>query len=272
MLRGQIADAAKVKTGDIRKAAKMLAASRRALVMTGAGISAESGIPTFRDAQSGLWAKYRPEDLATPEAFQRNPGLVWRWYQQRRRDLRRVQPNAGHKALARLAERIGSYPLVTQNVDDLHERAGSERVIHLHGELFGTHCFECLAPCSEEADTAEEKDRATATGSEAMPPRCVHCGAFIRPSVVWFGEMLPAAAWAEAEAAAQRCDVLLCIGTSSLVYPAAHLPGIVLEAGGQVVQVNPEPTALDTRATINLRGKAGEILPALLDAVNEQNT
>ncbi|WP_416397674.1 SIR2 family NAD-dependent protein deacylase [Allohahella sp. A8] len=268
---GNHSDDAQSRHSALEGAADMLLGSRL-FVLTGAGISAESGIPTFRDVQAGLWAKFKPEELATPEAFERNPGLVWQWYQQRRRDLRKVAPNAGHLALVELACRLGNFAIVTQNVDDLHERAGSTDVIHLHGKLDASHCFECEAPYISAPEPAADVPRHEQPAKDELPPCCQHCGAYVRPSVVWFGELLPAKAWEAAETAARQCDVLLCVGTSSLVYPAAHLPGIVLDAGGRVIQVNPEVTALDDRATISLRGKAGTVLPALLEAVARRHT
>lgn len=228
--------------------------SRSLLVLSGAGMSAESGVPTFRDAQTGLWAKFRAEDLATPEAFERDPGLVWSWYQQRRRDLNIVQPNPGHFAVASFGIRHPHCTVVTQNVDDLHERAGSNGVVHLHGELSASHCFSCGATGDQSGQSTESE----------YPPHCTECSGLMRPSVVWFGETLPAMAWSEAEAAAQDCDLVICAGTSGMVYPAAHLPSIAAEAGARVIQVNIDATALDAIADINLRGPSGVILPELL--------
>ncbi|MEZ5615447.1 MAG: NAD-dependent deacylase [Rhodocyclaceae bacterium] len=227
-----------------------LAASRRVAVLTGAGISAESGIPTFRDALTGLWANYDPQELATPEGFARNPGLVWEWYAERRARIAAVQPNPGHVALAALAQRFERFTLVTQNIDSLHQRAGSREVVELHGNI-------ARVKCSRE-DTVVD-----AFPAGESPPRC-HCGAWLRPDVVWFGEMLPAAALARAEEAAEHCEVFFSIGTSAQVYPAAELPLRALSAGAAVVEINPERTSLTRHAQFVLPGAAGKVLPALL--------
>jgi len=224
----------------------------RVTVLTGAGISAESGVPTFRDAQTGLWAQYNPEDLATPEAFRRNPQLVWEWYAWRRDLVSGVEPNAGHRALAELEQRLPMLTLITQNVDGLHQRAGSRRVIELHGNLFRTKCLE------EETLVETWEDRGE------IPPRCPRCGAWLRPDVVWFGEMLPTAALREAETAALSCDIFFSIGTSTLVYPAAELPLMALRSGATLVEINPQPTPLSELADFSLRGPAAEVLPMLL--------
>lgn len=228
-----------------------LAAARRVAVLTGAGISAESGIPTFRDALSGLWANYDPQELATPEGFARNPKLVWEWYASRRQRIAGVRPNPGHVALAELEKIFGQFTLVTQNIDSLHQRAGSRDVIELHGNI-------ARVKCSREQVIVGDFP------TEESPPRCGSCGAFLRPDVVWFGEMLPQEALARAEEAAQRCDAFLSIGTSVQVYPAAELPIAALHAGATVVEINPEETPLTARAHFALHGPAGAVLPALL--------
>ena len=229
-----------------------LRAAQRVAVLTGAGISAESGVPTFREAQTGLWARYDPTDLATPEAFRRDPRLVWEWYVWRQQLVRAAQPNPGHHALAAMAHHIAGWTLITQNVDGLHRRAGSDPVLELHGNLFRTKCFDE----NRQVDQWPE--------SEAIPPRCPHCGGLLRPDVVWFGEALPTAALRAAEQAAIGADVFFSIGTSSQVYPAADLPFIALNAGATVVEINPQPTPLSTHATFSLNGAAGVILPDLL--------
>jgi NAD-dependent deacetylase len=229
--------------------------ARRVVALTGAGISAESGVPTFRDAQSGLWAQYRPEELATPEAFERHPQLVWNWYAWRRSLVAKAGPNAGHYALAELERRAPAFTLITQNVDGLHRRAGSRRVLELHGNLFRTKCFAEGIVVDNWSDTG------------TVPPCCPRCGAWLRPDVVWFGEMLPAAVLREAEEATAQCDVFLSVGTSTLVYPAAGLPFAALSGGATVVEINPRPTPLSEQAHYKLRGAAGEALPALLAAV-----
>jgi NAD-dependent deacetylase len=228
--------------------------ARFVAALTGAGISAESGLATFRDAQTGLWARFDPRELATPGAFARNPKLVWDWYAWRREHVAAVQPNAGHRALAELERRLPEFLLVTQNVDGLHQRAGSRKLVELHGNID-------RVKCSREGTLVEHWQ---AAGDEV--PLCAHCGALLRPDVVWFEEMLPERALAAAEDAARRCDVLLVVGTSAEVYPAAALPLIAREHGAIVVEVNPNPTPLSTHADHVLRGTAGEVLPRLVES------
>ena len=234
-----------------------LKAARSVAVLTGAGISAESGVPTFRDAQTGLWARFSPEELATPGAFERDPRLVWDWYEWRRGLVAKAQPNAGHLALARMASRFATFTLITQNVDSLHQRAGSRDVIELHGNIAR---IKCSGGCGVVEHFAEDE----------APPRCGQCGAFLRPDVVWFGEMLPVDALERANDAATRCDVFMSVGTSALVYPAAELPLMALRAGATVVEVNPQETALTARVHHALQRPAGIVLPALLDGLGEQ--
>ena len=224
----------------------------RVVALTGSGISAESGVPTFRDAQSpGLWERYDPLELATPEAFARDPRLVWEWYNWRRSLVANAEPNPGHEALADLERRIPGFTLATQNVDGLHQRAGSRRVIELHGNIMRSRC-------SKEGVIVREYE------GEQIPPRCPRCGGFLRPDVVWFGEMLPFGALEEASEAARGCNLFLSIGTSSLVYPAAALPYEALENGATLVEINPTETPLSAIADFTLRGPAGEVLPDLL--------
>ncbi len=228
--------------------------ARRVVALTGAGISAESGIPTFRDAQTGLWARFRPEELATAAAFRRDPKLVWDWYAWRRGLVARAAPNAGHRALARVEGLVPEFTLVTQNVDGLHLRAGSQRVIELHGNIHRTKCFE--------EDVVVEGGVPAPDG----PPRCPRCGSPLRPDVVWFGETLPPQALAAAEAAVRECDLLFSIGTSAAVFPAAQLPVTALQSGAMVVEINKDRTPLTGVATFSLLGQAGEILARLLTA------
>lgn len=232
-----------------------LRAARFVAVLTGAGVSAESGVPTFRDAQRGLWAQFDPRELATPGAFARNPKRVWDWYALRREMVGRAVPNAGHRALAALERRVPDFLLATQNVDGLHQRAGSERVVELHGNITRVRC-------SREGTVVARWD----SGSAGAPPRCPQCGAPLRPDVVWFEEPLPAGALAAAEDAARRCDVLIVAGTSAEVYPAAALPESALRRGARVVEVNPNETPLSAHADDVLRGPAGVVLPALVAA------
>lgn len=223
----------------------------RTAVLTGAGISAESGVPTFRDAQTGLWARYDPMALATPQAFDREPGLVWRWYRWRRELIGRVAPNAGHRALADLESRLDAFTLITQNVDGLHRAAGSRHLLELHGDIRRTVCSRDRSPL----DDGEEGDE---------PPRCPRCGAPGRPDVVWFGEALPMEALEQAMEASSRCELFFSIGTSASVQPAASLPWMALENGATVVEVNPEATSLSPHAHYVLTGASAGILAALV--------
>ena len=228
--------------------------ARHVCVLTGAGVSAESGVPTFRDAQEGLWARYRPEDLATPEAFLDDPALVWRWYRWRRDIVANVEPNPGHTALARLARLVPQLTLVTQNVDNLHQRAGSSDVIEFHGNIFEDRCF---------------ADGTLHTADDSLEiPLCPECGACLRPGVVWFGEAIPEEAMARSCAAAADSDVFLSIGTSSLVYPAAGLGDIARRNGAVLVEVNPNPTMQASSFHFALAGKSGEILPELVELLS----
>lgn len=230
------------------------------VIFTGAGVSAESGIPTFRDALTGLWERFDAEMLATPAAFLRDPALVWGWYQWRRQMAMRAQPNPAHLAIARLAALVPRLSVVTQNVDDLHERAGSAGVIHLHGSFFQPRCFACARPHALPPGEPDEPDG----GRRLEPPRCGHCGGRIRPGVVWFGEALPEDAFAQAEQAVRDCDLMFSIGTSSVVYPAAALPFEAAARGAKVIQVNPAATELDEVAYCNLRGSAGTVMDRLI--------
>ena len=238
---------------------RRLREAERVAVLTGAGISAESGVPTFRDPD-GLWQRFRPEELANVEAFLANPELVQGWYAHRREVVEHVAPNPGHVALAALERwvvgRGGEFLLATQNVDGLHERAGSERLVELHGSLLRSHCLTCGAPAPEAAD---------ARG----PLTCGVCGGLVRPDVVWFGEALPEDALDRATEAAAFADVYLSVGTSAVVYPAAGLPQIARQAGAYVAEVNPEPSDIAGALSEQVRGRAGDVLPALLAAVAE---
>jgi NAD-dependent deacetylase len=230
--------------------------ARHVCVLTGAGVSAESGVPTFRDAQQGLWAKYDPLQLATPEAFRRDPELVWRWYRWRRELVSAAEPNAGHRALAKLRELVPRLTLVTQNVDGLHQRAGSRDVIEFHGNIFVNRCF---ARCND--DHPVDCDDGDAV------PTCPDCRGPARPGVVWFGEAIPETALDTSFAAAADCDVFLSVGTSSLVYPAAGLAAVAQAADAITIEVNPNPTEQADGFTAALRGNAGVVLPKLLESL-----
>lgn len=239
-----------------------LRGARRITVLTGAGISAESGIPTFRDKGVGLWERFDPRDLATPEAFEHDPALVWGWYEWRRMMVMRAQPNPGHLALVTLARRFPQLTIITQNVDDLHERAGSTEVLHWHGRLAAPYCQECKRPHLLASGIPEIPP----SGARIAPPRCENCGGRVRPGVVWFGEGLPQAEWRRAVDSARECEVFLCVGTSSLVQPAASLTETAAAAGAVTIQVNPNPTAADDIVDFALTGTAGGVLPMLVRA------
>ena len=225
-------------------------------VLTGSGVSAASGVPTFRDAQTGLWAQYRPEELATPEAFQRDPKLVWEWYAWRRELIRQAEPNAAHRALAQMQQQVPRLTLITQNVDNLHQQAGSMDVIELHGNLARTKCF-------------DNQHIVSTWDDEETPPLCPQCRSLLRPDVVWFGERLPARALQLAIEAASQCDLFFSIGTSALVYPAAALPHKAERKGIPIVEINPDATPLTGAANFVLQGSAADVLPELVQIVWE---
>jgi NAD-dependent deacetylase len=225
--------------------------AQQVVVLTGAGVSAESGLSTFRDPQTGLWSKFRPEELATPEAFQRNPKLVWEWYDWRRQKVAEAKPNLAHYALAEIERHVPKFTLITQNIDNFHQAAGSQNVIELHGNLARTKCFE------------DGKVVESWPPTDEVPPRCPRCGGLLRPDVVWFGEMLPVQALKTAQAEAKACDLFFSIGTSGTVEPAASLPRLARH-WVTVVTVNLEVVNSVSERIINLNGKAGEILPALV--------
>ena len=236
----------------LRRAGDMVRRAERIAVLTGAGISAESGLPTFRGA-GGLWEGQRVEDVASPAAFRRDPALVWRFYNARRKSLLSVKPNASHLALAQLEERLGDgFTLITQNVDGLHRVAGSRRVLELHGSLARVRCTGCMAI----------EDR----GQEQLTelPTCDRCGGLLRPDIVWFFEPLPNDVWQQAEQAARTCQCFLVIGTSAIVYPAAGLTLVARQGGAGVIEINLERTDASAYADLSLLGPSGQILPRLL--------
>ena len=239
-----------VALDDLGRAARRIAEAQHVAVLTGAGVSAESGIPTFRGL-GGLWRGRDPLSLATPEAFAAEPERVWEFYNGRRALVAQAEPNPAHHALAEMARRVPRLSLITQNVDRLHQRAGSRDVLELHGNLCEVRC----STCGQTSDRSGEVLTSL--------PRCPDCGGLLRPAVVWFGEMLPPDPWARAVAAVRAADVLLVVGTSAVVYPAASL---ITLARGTVIEVNVEPTAASARGGIGLSGKAGEVLPQLLSS------
>jgi len=229
----------------------------RVCVLSGAGMSAESGIPTFRDAMSGLWSRFDPAQLASEEGFRANPARVWAWYAERKQAVRAAQPNAGHVALADYGRRrSGVLTIVTQNVDDLHQRAGWPQTIRLHGDILADRW---LQPCPS------GRACAVAQALPGEPPRCADCGNLLRPAVVWFGEMLPEDAMASAEQAARACELMLVVGTSGAVWPAAGLAAVARRAGAKVAILNPDASEIDDQAHWVLRGTAAVLLPRLLD-------
>lgn len=237
---------------DLEAARKAVAGAKRVAVLTGAGISAESGVPTFR-SWGGLWRGFSAEDLATPEGFARDPKQVWEWYDWRRSQMAEASPNPGHYALADFAKRSTGFTLITQNVDGLHERAGSPDVLRLHGSIWHTRCLTCAK---------EEEDRRERIPD--LPPKCQSCGGMLRPAVVWFGEVLPPEVFDQALAATLACDVFLVAGTSAAVHPAASLVPLAASSGATVIEVNPEETDVSDVVHHTLRGPSGVILPQLL--------
>lgn len=242
---------------EIQAAARLLAAATRVVVTTGAGMSKESGIPTFRDAPSALWADYDPMELATPEGFMRNPPLVWEWYAQRRQMIAQCKPHDGHRAIATM-ETLGysEFLLVTQNIDNLHREAGSSELIEIHGNIFRFKCFENHHPITNLPEGDE------------VPPRC-QCGSVIRPDVVWFGEMLDDNDMRRVYEAVAMCDVMLVVGTSGIVYPAAGLPATARSAGASVIEINPERTAVSDATNVFIQSAAGDALSSLLEGIEK---
>ncbi len=232
----------------LRKASKLA-------VLTGAGVSQESGLRTFRDAQIGLWAQYKPEDLASPQAFARDPKLIWDWYAWRREAVKGARPNPGHHALVELEKRIPHFTLITQNVDGLHRMAGSRNVLELHGNIQRVRCADCFLVAESWGDDSESV------------PRCQACGGLLRPDVVWFGEALPRDQLEAAVEAARSCDVFFSVGTSGVVQPAASLAHAARNRGAIVVEINAEATPLSYKADYVFQGRSGEILPELVRAV-----
>ena len=241
-----------MNSNDMQSLARLLKESNHLAILTGAGISAESGLPTFRDPLTGLWANFRPEDLATPEAFQRDPEFVWQWYIDRRKMANQVKPNPGHYMIAWLAERVPKLTLITQNVDGLHQAAGSPEVIELHGNIHRSKCFHYGHPI--EVELVDE--------NSIKPPECPECGSLARPDVVWFGEILPEQELTEAVSAACSADLFLVIGTSGVVNPAASLSLTARNHRATVAVINPDPGAA-IRGSLFLKGNSGMILPEL---------
>lgn len=246
-----------VRDSDVEKCARVLAGARSVVVSTGAGMSKESGIPTFRDAPNALWANYDPQALATREGFRNDPPMVWRWYADRRKMISQAPPNPGHEAIADMDGLIERVVVLTQNIDNLHRVAGSRDVVEIHGNIFRYKCFDRNHPVTSPSD-------------DDVPPRC-HCGSFVRPDVVWFGEMLPEDALERAHAALASCDLILVVGTSGMVHPAAGFPLLAKQAGAFVIEVNPEETPITRDADVFLQGPAGRVLPTLVKCLRSLN-
>jgi NAD-dependent deacetylase len=236
----------------------LLDSTTRVAVLTGSGISAESGIPTFR-GEHGLWRQFRAEELATPEAFERDPQLVWEWYDWRRGIIGRAEPNEGHRTISAWQETFSTFSLITQNIDGLHERAGSRQPVELHGNIWKMRCL-------QEGTVTECRD----VPLRILPPRCPACGAMLRPHIVWFGEALDRRVLDDAFRRSTACDVMFVVGTSAVVHPAASLPLAAADSGAKIVEVNPDPTPLSRAADFVLRGKAGQVLPLLQRKIIEK--
>jgi len=231
--------------------------SRSIVAFTGAGVSAESGVPTFRGTD-GIWSKLKPEELASMNAFMKNPSMVWEWYAHRKKIMSGIAPNPGHHALARMENLAPAFAVITQNIDNLHRRAGSRTVYELHGNIERNYCMKCGAPYGDDFEAA-------ASGV----PLCPACGGLVRPDVVWFGEMLPEEEWDASVRAAEGADLFMSIGTSAVVYPAASLPLVAKRSGAYLLEINPEPTPLTAQADEFLQGASGVLLPLLADAMEK---
>jgi NAD-dependent deacetylase len=244
----------------IEKAVQILRQAKSPFVLTGAGISAESGVPTFRGAD-GLWKNHAATDLATPQAFQRNPALVWEWYHWRQALISKAEPNPAHHALVRLEKRSAKFLLLTQNVDNLHKRAGSRNVLELHGNIFRIRCVQCgaIGVLSDEPEKTKRE-----------MPVC-ECGALLRPDVVWFGEAIPHNIWQAALEFLSTADVALICGTSAVVWPAAAIPEIAKQSGVKTIEINLEPTPVTNLVDVSISGKAGEILPQIVQTLNAKS-
>jgi NAD-dependent deacetylase len=245
------------KRSNLTSLISLLLSAERVVASTGSGISAESGVPTFR-GEDGLWKTYRAEELATPMAFQHNPQLVWEWYDWRRQVMASKEPNAGHHVLAEWEKTFPDFALITQNIDGLHARAGSSNILELHGNIWKLRC-------THEGTISKNFDAPL----PEIPPRCPECGNLLRPHVVWFGESLDMGVLGQASRLSAGCDVMFVVGTSSVVQPAASLPLAALESGAAIVEVNPEETPLTSHAHFSFRGKAGEVLPKINDALKQ---
>lgn len=247
----------------IEQAVDTLQKAKKVVFFTGAGISADSGIPTYREKLSGIWAGYDPRDLETAKAFRENPALVWGWYLWRRLRVAQAEPNAAHLAISHMADSQRQVSVITQNIDDLHERAGSLDVVHLHGSLAFPKCFACHRSAVISPDQCAVPDH----GDLIEPPRCQRCNGKMRPAVVWYGEDLPSQAWKAAVHLVKNCDLLISVGTSGIVMPAASLPDLALASGASVIHVNKADVAMGEQKEFMLMGAAADVLPMLLERI-----
>lgn len=252
-----------VDAAAIAQAAGIIRSTKRLVIFTGAGVSKESGIPTFRDALDGVWEQYDPEELGTAQGFKKNPSRVWDWFAYRRNIAQDAQPNPGHFALAELTNRYEPSVVITQNVDDLHERAGSWNTLHLHGSLFR---FKCFDGCQGDPTPIILDDLPDA---DASPPKCPQCGGWVRPDVVWFREVLPENILNAAYQWVNQCDVMIVVGTTGLIIPAAHLPRIAHEQGAKIIEVNPAYSMITRYADVKLEAPAGEALPLVIQELDQ---
>jgi NAD-dependent deacetylase len=248
----------------IEEAADVLQKAKKVVFFTGAGISADSGIPTYREKLSGIWAGLDPRDLETAKAFRENPALVWGWYLWRRLRVAQAEPNAAHIAIPRMAHSLRQVSVITQNIDDLHERAGSLNVVHMHGSLAMPKCFACHRPGAVSPDQSAVPEE----GALIEPPRCQRCNGRMRPAVIWYGEDLPHQAWKTAVLLVKDCDLMVSVGTSGIVMPAAGLPDLALASGASVIHVNKVDVAMGDQKELMLIGSAAEVLPMLLEKIS----
>lgn len=243
----------------IEKAGRLIRSAQQIAVLTGAGVSKESGVPTFRDALEGLWAQYDPQQLATPHAFNQNPALVWDWYQFRRGLVNNAHPNAGHHALAEIEQQKPNTWIITQNVDDLHEQAGNQNIIHLHGNIAQSRCSKNCQGMPTLIDVSTLPD------ADASPPKCPHCGALVRPDIVWFGEPLPHEELQQAINLSYQCDLMIVVGTSGLVAPASDLPYHAKRNGAKILEINPDQSAISHLADVKIEAPSGQALPLIVE-------
>lgn len=248
------------------QAADILRRSASIVFFTGAGMSAESGIPTYLDKLPRIWSKYDPRELETAKAFKADPALVWGWYLWRRSQVAKASPNPAHLAIARLADSVAQVAVITQNIDDFHERSGSVNVVHLHGHLKTPKCYACHRP-----DDLTPVDDDEMVGGLIEPPRCKRCNGRMRPAVVWYGENLPGAVWKEATRLITACDLLISVGTSGQVMPAASLPAMALAAGASIIHINTDSVSSNSSDELLLMGTAAEVLPKLIELAFPQS-